>query len=90
MSDELRARRARLAWIAFLFHGIGLRFFTDFRFSRELFRANLWGLGLSLLAAALAFALTPIEERWMAALIVFALGHFAWGAYLSRWVYRNG
>ncbi|MCA9693609.1 MAG: hypothetical protein KC636_28700 [Myxococcales bacterium] len=82
--------RRRLALLAFLFHGPGLRLLAGYRFSRPLFRANVVALALTLAAMAVALLAAPPGSRGLPVLIAWAIGHFAWSVILASVVSREG
>lgn len=73
----------KLALIAFVGHGPGLRLFTKYRFSPQLLRTNLVAIALTIAATALAVVVVP-EHRLTGGVLTFSVGHFAWSFYLAR------
>jgi hypothetical protein len=73
------------AAIAFLFHVPGLRLFTTLRPSRDTLITNAIAVLLTIAASvAASFAL-----GWIAAVAVFAVGHFGWSVWLAVRAYRS-
>ncbi len=78
----------RLALIAFLAHGPGLRLFTSYRFGSDLARTNVIALALTI-AATLGAAAACAGHRFEAGVTAFVIGHFCWSIYLARYVVRR-
>jgi hypothetical protein len=75
----------RTLWIAFLFHVPGLKLLTDEPIPDGIAIPNLLAIGLTL-AATVGLG----WHRWWAGAAAFAVGHVAWGVWLSRRVARSG
>lgn len=78
----------RLALIAFVAHGPGLRLLTSYRFSPALLRINAAALALTVVATAGAAAMGG-EHRVAAGVSAFVIGHFCWSACLASHVARE-
>ncbi len=80
---------ARLALIAFVFHGFGVRWLAHERLGRRLFRQNVVAVLGTLAGVAAAFAFASAEQRSSGAWAAFLVGHFGWGTYLAARVYQR-
>ena len=89
MSDTRRKEARRRAVIAFLLHAPGLALLTEFRFSTWLLRVNAVAFVLTVLAAGASGWMFE-GHRVLAAIVAFAIGHFAWSAFLAGYVLRQG
>jgi hypothetical protein len=69
--------------VAVLLHVPGLRILFGFRPPRRLVRVNVLAVVITLAAMAIAGSLAPVERRWLWVAITWAVGHMAWGGYLS-------
>jgi hypothetical protein len=78
------SRRSRTLWIAFLFHVPGLKLLTDEPIPGVVLIPNLLAIAATL-AATVGLGL----QRWWYGAAAFAVGHFVWGAWLSRRVARS-
>ncbi len=67
----------RVALVAFAFHHPGVRLLFGLRQTSFTRRLNFALLGLTLIAAAAAVALSE-RSAWLFGLVAFACGHFAW------------
>lgn len=74
----------RLAVIGFMGHAPGLKLLGQCRFSPALTRRNLWALGATLAAMAIAYASAPQGGGWLWLAVAWLVGHFAWSAALAR------
>ncbi len=71
-------------WVAVCFHLPGLWLFYRERAEPALLRTNVVAVVATLAAMGLGAALSPPAHRLLAALLLFGVGHFAWGFYLAR------
>jgi hypothetical protein len=78
---------ARLALLAFVFHGPGVSVLGREPLGPTLLRDNVLALAATLAAVLAAVQLAPLPavRAWVWA--VFAVGHFGWGTYLAARVH---
>jgi len=75
--------------LGFVGHAPGLKVIARVRFNRGFVRVNLFAVGLTLAAMALAGLVAPSGAAGRWAFLVWLALHFAWSTVLCAWVLRG-